>query len=837
MSDSNEKISDQVFPNFTLAGNNGNYRLSEIPPVVPIVPTRDTVIFPFSISTFLITDEQAIKLVNEVAIGDRLMGIVSLKDKQGNLSADNLYHHGTLVYVHRLFKAKEGMVQVIIQALPRILIKEIVASSPFIRARITRAQEEPIETADREGEALIRQLKDLYIRFVSLTGQVADEIAKFITGMSDSRQLVYLIASSIPMEVGIAQEIISSDSIKEKARRLIELISREIEVFDLGTKIRNEAKSEIDKTQKEYILRQQLKAIQNELGEGEEQRKRTEQFKEKISKSGMSPEGQKEALRELTRLEAMQPGTAEYPMIENYLEWLTEIPWQVVSEESLDITVARGILEAEHYGLKDIKSRIIEDLTVRKLKIERQHLIKDESGPTLRPEREGAILCFVGPPGVGKTSLGVSIAHALGRKFIRLSLGGMRDEAEIRGHRRTYIGAAPGRIIQLLRRVGTKNPVIMLDEIDKVGADWRGDPSSALLEVLDPEQNREFRDNYLNVPFDLSQVLFIATANILDTIPAPLRDRMEVIQLSGYTDTEKLQIARNYLVERQIRENGLESGEVTINEEALLTIIRDYTREAGVRELERQLGKICRSIAVDIVENRPESKEVSVSDVRRILGKARFFHEAKERTDTPGVSIGLAYTPVGGDILFIEATRMEGTMRFSVTGQLGEVMKESAQTALSLIRSRASRLGIDPNIFSKNEIHLHVPAGAVPKDGPSAGVAMAVALASLLLNRTVNPDLGMSGEITLRGKVLPVGGIKEKLIAAHRAGLKTVLIPHHNEMDLEELPQEVKEGLQIILVTQIDEVLHHALDLEVSDQKEREHIEDTQWAHEEIAPH
>jgi ATP-dependent Lon protease len=824
----------QITPNFTIVGDPAAFKLSEFPPVVPILASPETVIFPLVTTTLLFSENKARTLLNDVAVGDRLMAIVSLIDPSEESNPANFYHHATLVYVHRLFKGKEGLTQVIFQGIARIEIKEIVATEPYARARIGRSLERGIDENDTEGEALIRHLKEQFSRLITMTGQVPENIATLISNTVEAKQLVYLIAGSIKLEFKAAQEILSLDSVKEKARRLVDLTSHEIEVLELGKKISSEARSEMEKTQREYILRQQLKAIQNELGDGSETVKRADEFRKKMSELNMPPEAKRETERELSRLESMQPASAEYPIIETYLEWMTELPWNTTSEESLNIEEAEVILEADHYGLGDIKARILEYLSVRKLRSERH---KDgEQPPTLRPEREGAIICFVGPPGVGKTSLGASIARALNRKFIRLSLGGLRDEAEIRGHRRTYIGAAPGRIIQLLRRVGTKNPVMMLDEIDKVGSDWRGDPSSALLEVLDPEQNRDFRDNYLNVPFDLSQVLFISTANVLDTIPAPLRDRMEVIELTGYTDSEKLNIAKRYLVPRQLRENGLLGDELLLTDDALSFIIQNHTREAGVRELERQIGKVCRHIATSIVKNESSKKEIDADDVGSILGKPRFYREAKERTDTPGVAIGLAYTPVGGDILFIEATRTEGNLKFSITGQLGEVMKESAQAAFTLVRARAGDLGLSNELFTKSDVHLHVPAGAIQKDGPSAGIAMTVALASLFSERPVKADTGMTGEITLRGKVLPVGGIKEKLIAAHRSGLRWVLIPKHNEKDLEELPIEVRNDLEIILVDHIDQVLYHTLgfDFPERSQSARHHND---WDEKHALPH
>ncbi|HDQ74010.1 MAG TPA: endopeptidase La, partial [Chloroflexi bacterium] len=586
----------------------------------------------------------------------------------------------------------------------------------------------------------------------------------------------------------------------------------ELEVLELGRKIQSDAQSEMEKTQREYFLREQLKAIQRELGEADEHQMEVEEFRQKIDEAGMPEEAEKEARRELDRLSKIPSAAAEYGVIRTYLDWLTSLPWEISTEDDLDIRHARDVLDEDHYDLEEIKERILEYLAVRKLREERQEELEErEQTDLIRREREGVILCFVGPPGTGKTSLGQSIARAMGRKFIRQSLGGVRDEAEIRGHRRTYIGALPGRIIQALRRVESKNPVFMLDEVDKLGKDFRGDPASALLEVLDPEQNREFRDHYLDVPFDLSQVMFITTANLLDPIPAPLRDRMEILKLSGYTETEKVHIAQGYLIPRQLRENGLRKEELGFTEGALRQIIRDYTREAGVRNLEREIGKVCRKIVTRIAEGDTEAARMTKRNVVEVLGKPRYFPETALRTQLPGVATGLSVTVSGGDLIFCEATKMPGQKGFTVTGQLGEVMKESAQAALSYVRSKARDLGIPDEVFEKTDIHLHVPAGAVSKDGPSAGVTMAVALASLLTGRRVRDDVGMTGEITLRGQVLPVGGVKAKVLAAHRAGLKTVILPSQNEKDLDDIPDEVRDMLNFVLAERVDDVFATAL--------------------------
>ncbi|HSJ54594.1 MAG TPA: endopeptidase La, partial [Anaerolineae bacterium] len=581
---------------------------------------------------------------------------------------------------------------------------------------------------------------------------------------------------------------------------------------ELGHKIQSEAQSEMERMQRDYFLREQMKAIKKELGEEDEQAVEIEEYRQKIAEAGMPEEAEKEALRELSRMEKMPPQAAEYSVIKTYLDWLTDMPWQLSTDDQLDIEHARQVLNEDHYDLEDIKDRILEYLAVRKLRQERRaEREEQEVRDVIRQEREGVILCFVGPPGTGKTSLGQSIARAMGRKFIRMSLGGMRDEAEIRGHRRTYIGAMPGRIIQGLKRVGTRNPVFMLDEIDKVGSDWRGDPSSALLEVLDPEQNRDFRDHYLDVPFDLSQVMFVTTANVLSTVPAPLRDRMEILELDGYTEDEKVRIAQEYLLPRQIRENSLRPEEVSISEDALRLLVRDYTREAGVRSLEREIGTICRKVATRVAEKDGVSVHVTAKDVTDYLGKPRFYFEPAERTEVPGVATGLVWTPTGGDITFIEATRMRGSRRLTLTGKLGDVMKESAQAAVSYVRSKAGDLGIDEETFTKSDIHIHVPAGAVPKDGPSAGVTIATALVSLLTGRTVRSNVAMTGEITLRGQVLPVGGIKQKVLAAARVGIKTVILPARNEVDLDDIPEEIREALHFVFAERVDDVFSAAL--------------------------
>ena len=787
----------------------------EIPDELPVLPLRGVVVYPLMVLPLTVGQPRSVRLVDDVAVGNRLVGLVASKDPELDEPApDEVYQVGTVALIHRLIKSPDGTMRIIVQGLERIHIDGWTAEEPYLKARVSTLSDILPEEGAVEAEALMRNVVDLFGRLVALVPHLPDELMMAAASTDDPRQLVYLISTSMRMDLQDAQEILELDHVTDKLRRLTNLLTRELEVLELGKKIQSEAQSEMEKMQREYFLREQLKAIQRELGEGDEQQLEIEELRTKIAEADMTEEAEKEALRELSRLEKLPPAAAEYGVIRTYLDWLTSLPWSVTTKDSLNITHARQVLDEDHYDLDKIKERILEYLSVRKLRLERSDEREQEElqpQDLIRREREGVILCFVGPPGVGKTSLGQSIARALERKFTRMSLGGVRDEAEIRGHRRTYIGALPGRIIQTIRRVGSKNPVIMLDEVDKIGADWRGDPSSALLEVLDPEQNREFRDHYMDVAFDLSQVMFITTANVLDTIPGPLRDRMEILQLSGYTEEEKTNIAKGYLVPRQIRENGLRATEISFTDEALRTIIRDYTREAGVRSLERQIGGVCRKVATKVAEGKIESVVVDSDQVSEYLGKPVYFFEAAERCDQPGVATGLSVTAVGGDILFIEATKMPGQKGLTITGQLGEVMKESAQAALSYVRSQADRLGFDQNFFDKSDIHVHVPAGAVPKDGPSAGVTIATALASLLTGRPVRADVGMTGEITLRGQVLPVGGIKEKALAAHRAGLRTVIIPKRNEKDLDDLPEEIRDEMRFVLVDRVDEVLVTAL--------------------------
>ena len=786
----------------------------EIPEELPILPLRGMVVYPQTAIPLTVGQPRSMKLVDEVVAGDRLIGLVTAKDPELETPGpDDIFRVGTLASIHRLFRAPDGTVRLLVQGLSRIEVEEYTTEEPFLRARIRATPESADDSL--EIEALTRNVADQFTRLADLVPSIPSELISSALNVDDPLQLVYAVATYVRLDLQDGQELLELDGIEEKLRHLMGLLSKELEVLELGRKIQTEAQSEMEKMQREYYLREQLKAIQRELGEGDEQAVEVEEFRRKIVEANMPEEAEKEALRELDRLSKLPIAAAEYGVIRTYLDWLADLPWSKRTTDNLEIGNARAVLDQDHYGLKDIKERILEYLAVRKLRAERaeERDEEDEQQDYVRRDRQGAILCFVGPPGVGKTSLGASIARAMDRKFIRMSLGGVRDEAEIRGFRRTYVGAMPGRIVQTLRRIESINPVIMLDEIDKLGRDFRGDPASALLEVLDPEQNHEFRDHYLDIALDLSEVLFITTANELEPIPGPLRDRMEIIQLSGYTEQEKVEIAKQYLVPRQIRENGLRVNEIEFEEDSLFLLVRDYTREAGVRTLEREIGRAARKVVTKVAEGTVDKVAIDRAALRELLGKPRYGYreEIEERTDRPGVATGLAWTPVGGEVLFVEAARMPGSKGFQYTGQLGEVMQESARTALSYIRSQANILGIDSDLFDKNDIHLHVPAGAVPKDGPSAGITMAIALASLLTGRPVRSNVAMTGEITLRGQVLPVGGIKDKVLAAHRLGVDTVIIPKKNENDLEDLPDEVREGLTFILAQTVGDVMTAAL--------------------------
>ncbi|MDY7040357.1 MAG: endopeptidase La [Chloroflexota bacterium] len=796
--------------------DNGEESDFDIPDELAILPLRGVVLYPMAALPLTVGQPRSIQLVDEAVLQRQMIGLVATKSEEIEEPVpDDLYRMGTAVVVHRLRKAADGTLLLFVQGIERIRILEFTSTEPYLKARVEPAPDTVEDSV--ELEALSRNIIELFRRLVSLVPHIPDEMLMMVMNIEDPRQLAYLVATSLRMDTADAQEVLELDDVQDKLRKLTAILNRELEVLELGKKIQSEAQSEMEKVQREYYLREQLKAIKRELGEEDEQSLELEEYRRKIEEAGMPEEARKEALRELSRMEKMPTAAAEYSVIKTYLDWMTSLPWSKATEDNLDIARARLILDEDHYDLEEVKDRILEYLAVRKLRLERAEERAEQEqqiSDYIRKEREGVILCFVGPPGTGKTSLGQSIARALGRKFMRMSLGGVRDEAEIRGFRRTYVGSMPGRIIQALRRVESRNPVFMLDEVDKIGADWRGDPSSALLEVLDPEQNRDFRDHYLDVPFDLSQVMFITTANLLEPIPAPLRDRMEILVLDGYTEQEKIKIAQQYLIPRQIRENGLRPDEVEITEEAIYKVVSDYTREAGVRNLERELGTICRKVATSIAEGAKGAEGAAVvteEDITNYLGKPKYFSEVAERTEIPGVATGLVVTAVGGDITFIEATRMRGKQGLILTGQLGDVMRESAQAALSYVRSKTREMGIDEDLFLENDIHIHVPAGAVPKDGPSAGVTMATALASLLTGKPVDSQVAMTGEITLRGQVLPVGGIKQKVLAAARVGLNTVILPKRNEADLEDIPAEVREKMHFVLADRVEQVIQHAL--------------------------
>ncbi|RME85815.1 MAG: endopeptidase La [Caldilineae bacterium] len=782
---------------------------SILPGELPILPLRNIVALPMAVIPLAVGIPRSVKLIEEARTGMRIIGLVAMKNPEiEEPGPEEVYQTGTVAVIHKVVHTDDGALQVIVQGLERMRIEEWTATEPYLKARVALAPE--IVEEGVEAEALRQSLLELSAEVAEMLPNIPEGAVAFLEQIRDTRQLVYIIAANMRMDIEDEQKLLEADSVNEKMRQLITYLTREREVLAIRKKIAEEASQELNKTQREYYLRQQLEAIRKELGESDEQEAEIEEYRRKIAEANLPEEAEKEALRELKRMERMPPQAAEHSVIKTYLDWLLDLPWNNLSEDNLDIAHARQVLDEDHYDLQKVKDRILEYLAVRKLVNERG--IEEAEGHEGEvQEAMGAILCFVGPPGVGKTSLGKSIARALGREFTRMSLGGMRDEAEIRGHRRTYIGAMPGRIIQAIKRCGTRNPVFMLDEVDKIGMDWRGDPSSALLEVLDPQQNNAFRDHYLDVDFDLSDVIFITTANTLDTIPAPLRDRMEIISLEGYTEYEKLRIAEGYLIPRQRRANGLRKDEISFTEEALRCIIRDYTREAGVRNLEREIGKVCRKVAVKIAAGEIEQLQVTPEHVREFLGKQRFFFDAALRTERPGVATGLAYTPVGGDVLFIEATKMKGKGDLTTTGQLGDVMNESVRIAYSWVQANAEALGIDPDVFAHHNFHVHVPAGATPKDGPSAGVTMVTALVSLLLNKPVRADVGMTGEITLRGRVLPIGGVKQKVLAAHRAGLSTIILPKRNEADLDELPEDVREAMTFIPVDCIEQVIEAAL--------------------------
>ncbi len=773
-----------------------------MPSRLPVLPLKSTVVFPRIFIPLSVGRKRSLQLLEDLAGVERHIAVATQIDESAEeVGFKDIHHVGAMVRVQHLLKLPDGTVQLAVLGLRRIRLVEALQEDPYLECAVEMMPESTEGILSLEREALMRRAISSFQQLVTLAPHLPAELSSAAGAIDDPLHLAYYIANHIRLTTEQRQEILEMGSAKEKLERLLGHMSHELEVLELGRKIQSQAEEQMGKAQREYFLREQLKAIQRELGELDSEHGELIELRERIEKAGLPAEAKREADREISRLERIPSASPESSVIRTYLELIVSLPWNVSTGGEVDVKKARAILDSDHYDLDKVKQRIVEHLAVRRLKQER--------GSTDRGREP--ILCFVGPPGVGKTSLGQSIARAMGRKFARASLGGVHDEAEIRGHRRTYIGAMPGRILQAIRRAESNDPVFMLDEVDKIGADWRGDPSSALLEVLDPEQNKDFRDNYLDVPFDLSKVMFITTANSLDTIPPALRDRMEVLNLSGYTEEEKVQIAQRFLIPKQLIAHGLRVDEITVSEEAVRLIIRQYTREAGVRNLEREIASVMRRDVADMAVKRSKRVVDDVKRVRAALGKRRHYDDVAERIDRPGVATGLVWTPTGGEIIFVEAALTPGKGELKLTGQLGEVMKESASAALSYLKSRAASLGIDPLLFDKNDIHVHVPAGAQPKEGPSAGVTVLTAMASLLTGRPVRDDVAMTGEITLRGRVLPIGGIKEKVLGAHRAGLRRVLLPRRNEADLDDIPSDLRKEMQLVLIESIDEVLREAL--------------------------
>lgn len=771
--------------------------IDNIPEELPILPLHDVVLFPKMVLPLIAMQQESIQLIDEAMSGDRIVGAVASRHAnppEAKHGPEDIYTVGCSAVILKMAKTEENKAQILLQGIGRFNIQKYTKTEPYLKASIENVEEE--EARDKEIEAMMANLVSQYQKVVQMSSSLPDEMGSMAKSLEEPGTLADMITSTIDSDAKEKQEVLELLDIRQRLEKVTRMVSYQIDILEIGNKIQSQVKGDMEKHQREYYLRQQLKAIQQELGEIDESGSEVEEYRTRLYEKNLPEEAHKEAERELNRLARMHPSSAEYSVALTYLDWMTALPWNENTPDNLDLESAEKVLENDHYGLEKAKRRILEYLAVLKL----------------NPETKSPILCFVGPPGVGKTSLGNSIARALGRKFVRVALGGIRDEAEIRGHRRTYVGALPGRIIQGIRRAGSKNPVFMLDEIDKVGADFRGDPSSALLEVLDPEQNYSFTDHYLDAPFDLSRVMFITTANILDTIPPALQDRMEVLRLSGYTQEEKIKIATRFLIPRQRSAHGLKAGNIRITRGAVKHIISGYTREAGLRNLEREIASVCRGVAAKIARGETQFVKVGMREVREYLGPVRFsFEEIKKRVSTPGVVMGLAWTEAGGDVLFVEATAMKGNGRLTLTGQLGEVMKESANAALSYIRTNAVALKIEENFFDTHDLHVHVPAGAVPKDGPSAGITLLTAIASLLTNTPTSKDLAMTGEITLRGQVMPVGGVKEKALAAHRAGIKSIILPKFNEKDMEDIPENVKNEINFHFVDKMRQVLRIAL--------------------------
>ena len=778
-------------PTIELEAEQGEQQPVELPAALPVLPLKETVVFPQSMTPLAVGQERSVRLIDDVVSGERLLVLIASRDPEIESPGwDDIYDVGTVAIVHKMIKVPDGTLRILVQGLERVKLENRLDTDPYLLGEFAALPDMLDETP--EIEALTRNVQGLFTRIIGLAPYLPEELQLAAANVDDASALCHLVASTLrTIKLDERQAILEEVDVEQRLRMVSAILSRELEVFELGSKIQSQVQSEMEKGQREYFLRQQLKAIQQELGEGDPDQAEVNELRERLERiAGLTEEVRTAAERELGRLERLPSAAAEYGVIRTYLEWILTLPWSAYTDDNLDLDHARRVLDDDHFDLEKVKDRIVEHLAVAKL----------------RQEVSGQILCFVGPPGVGKTSLGQSVARALGRKFVRMSVGGVRDESEIRGHRRTYIGAMPGTVLRSLRDAGSGNPVLLIDEIDKMGADWRGDPASAMLEVLDPEQNNTFRDHYLDLPFDLSKVLFICTANTVDTIPGPLLDRMDVIHLSGYTEEEKLGIAKRYLLPKQRKVHGLLAGQMPLSDAVLRTIIREYTREAGVRNLERRIADVCRKAATEVARGAERSPRVDERRLREWLGPRRFSGEVRRRTAEPGVATGLAYTAVGGDVLFIEAAAYPGKGRLTITGQLGDVMQESAQAALSWVRSHADEVGVSSDWFAEHDVHVHVPAGAVPKDGPSAGVTMATAIASLIRGEPVANDLGMTGEITLTGQVLPIGGLREKALAAQRAGLKRVVFPRENEPDLDELPAETREALEFIPASTIEEV-------------------------------